>query len=203
MNFTQKELNSGLRKGFEITERYSRVINEMDSINWKNFKSKAIKLGVISERLATVRKPSIVIKNGNISGDLIITRMSETVEELTEIKISDCQVSGKVKLSGVRVKKIEVIGDFNRLELINLSADEIYVCGEIKELMIRNITDKKVDVEVNGFADKVTIENNLFHALEFLTFRSNSVRIRNIEGERLNLPKIKRRNIKSVGVINL
>ena len=115
MNFTQKELNSGLRKGFEITERYSRVINEMDSINWKNFKSKAIKLGVISERLATVRKPSIVIKNGNVCGDLIVTRLSEDIENLKRVGVVDCRVSGRLKISGIRAESIDIFGEFSKV----------------------------------------------------------------------------------------
>ncbi len=203
ISFTQKELNAGLQKNFQISENYCRVIDQFKSVNWDQFRSKTIKLGIVSKRFPTTKRPSVIIKNGTVSGDIIVTRLSEDVEDLSRVIISDCDVSGKLKISGIKSDIIDVVGDFSRVEFINIFAREVNFCGEVKELVVRNINDTKMDFQIRGVADKVLVKDSEFHSLEFLGFNAKTTRIRNIEAESLILPTLERRDIKKVGSVTL
>lgn len=201
--FSKEELASGVQKNFSVESGYSQVVDQSNSVNWSMFKAKSVRLGVFLETGAHTNKPSIILKDGSISGDLIISRMSETYEDIAQINIFECDVSGKVKISGIKTEKIEISGFFEKVELVNVYAKEIHFSGEVGDLIIREIDDQSMNFEANGYAERVLVKNGLFNALEFTAFSSKSMILKRVEGARIILPQIKQEGIKKVSSMSL
>jgi hypothetical protein len=103
------------------------------------------------------QKALIALVDGDVEGDLIIDGANNQVRELL---IRNCSISGEIKIFNLKADKIEVTGNANNIILENVIADQTNLCLELKEsIIVKNIVNPKKDIEIDGFAKEIIIVN--------------------------------------------
>ena len=188
--------DGGLREDFEIQK--DRVVRiESQDLEWRRFNSKDLRFTIMKNP----QSRKITLSGARIEGDLIIDGLNDS---LKEINIVDCEISGRVAIYNLKVRKITISGNASSVEVVNSEVRDLHICGEVDdEISLFNVGMKDSHIEINGSSRIVRLKNLHANELKFKVFKCALINGRELFVDTFFLPTDREVSLQRVNVKTL
>lgn len=171
-------------------------IIEDKKINWRNFKA----ADAVIKCKENCRKVSINLDGIVIDGNLTINGLHQKLNSIEIINVE----AQKVVIYNVKAKKIEITGNVGNIEIINSSADDYHICGEIeKSIFLTRSGSRKSSFELNGCARNVRLKNVMANDFKIKSFKCDKLIGEDIKIKKLHLSTDWKSKLKAVDIEEL
>ncbi|MGM0439141.1 MAG: hypothetical protein ACQEP3_01750 [Patescibacteria group bacterium] len=195
MKVVNGELFNRAEEDFSKDISVVEIIDDQ-SITWRDFKADDVVINCKGD----CREVSINLDGGVIDGNLTLTGLHQ---KLNSIKLIDIKAQ-KVAIYNVEAEKIEITGNIEIIEMVNCSADDYHICGEIEESILLFKAGSRTSVfEFNGYASSVKLKNVIADDFKLTSFEFNKLQGEDIKIKKLHLPTDWKSELKFINIKEL